>query len=109
MAITDPRAIRYCNEVLRPLAERLRDVFEDVARAEQAWTDEIGALIPNDAAQTVEDGRASEGVSVLTGAEVNACRAVFLQLKNLRSGSAVSTLASVDTRVGRVCVRSLRT
>lgn len=108
MAITDPRAIRFCNETLRPLAERLRDVFEDVARAEQAWTDEIGALIPNNAADIVDDGRVAQGVSILNGQEVNSLRAIFLQLKNLRAGSAVTSIANVDTRVGRACVRLLR-
>ena len=108
MAITSPAAIRYCNEVLRPLAEKLRDVFEDVARAEQAWTDEIGALIPNDAAQILDDGREAQGVSRLTGQEINSLRAVLAQLKTLRSGVAVTTLANVDTRVGRACVRTLR-
>lgn len=108
MAITDARAVRFCNETLRPLAERLRDVFEDVARAEQAWTDEIGALIPNDSGQVLDDGRVTQGVSILNGQEINSLRSVFLQIKNLRAGSAVTSLTNVDTRVGRACVRLLR-
>ena len=107
MAITDPRAIKFTNEVVRPLAERIRDVLEDVARAEQSWADEVGALIPN-TADVLEDGRDAEGVSRLTGAEINSLRAVFVQIKNLRAGSAVTSLANVDTRIGRACVRSLR-
>ena len=106
MPITDPRAIKYTNEVLRPLAEKLRDVLEDIARAEQTWTDEVGALMPN-TADVLEDGRDAEGVSRLTGAEINSLRAVFVQMKNLRAGSAVTTLANVDTRIGRACVRTL--
>lgn len=107
MPITDPRAIKYANEVLRPLAEKLRDVNEDIARAEQHWTDEVGALCPN-TSDVLEDGRDAEGVSRLTGAEINSLRAVFVQMKNLRAGSAVTTLANVDTRIGRACVRTLR-
>ncbi len=108
MAINDPRAIRYCNEVLRPLAERVRSLLEDVERAEQAWRDEIGVLIPNDANEAVLDGRENEGVSRLSGQEVNAVRAVFTQLRTLRLGSATTALANVDTRIGKVCVRTLR-
>jgi hypothetical protein len=107
MPITDARAIKYSNEVLRPLAEKLRDVNEDIARAEQQWLDEVGALMPN-TADVLEDGRDAEGVSRLTGAEINSLRAIFVQMKNFRAGSAVTPLANVDTRIGRACVRTLR-
>lgn len=109
MAITDPRAIKFCNEFVRPLSERIRDLFEDVARGNQVWADEIAALIPNDANEILQDGRTAEGVTILDGSEINSNRAIWVQLANLRSGAAVTSLANVDTRLTRACVRALRT
>lgn len=108
MAITDARATRFMNEVGRPIAERVRDLIEDARRAEQAWRDEIGALIPNDAGVALDDGREAEGVSRLNGQEINSARAVWKALVDLADGNAVATLANVETRLGKLAVRTLR-
>ena len=108
MPITDPRAVKFANEVVRPLSEKLRDVFEDIARANQAWTDEVQPLIPNDVNEVLQDGRTAEGVTTLDGQEINAIRSIWVQLANFRAGSAVTSIASVDTKLTRACVRTLR-
>jgi hypothetical protein len=108
MAITDPRAIKFSNEVIRPISERMRDLFEDIARADQAWRDEIGALIPNDSAEILNDGRTAEGVSILDGAEINSIRTVWKNIADFRSGVATAAVPNIDTKLTRACVRTLR-
>ena len=68
--ITNPIAIKFSNEVIRPLAEEMKLLK---VRADQAMTDwyaGINTLFPNDSSP-VQDGREAEGISRLTGADVN--------------------------------------
>ena len=76
MPITDPQAIRFINEVARPISERVRDLHALMTDAKARWLAEVAALVPNDVS-TVDDGRDAEGVSRLTGADVNAAIAVL--------------------------------
>ena len=69
--ITDPQAIRFCNEVARPIAEVYASLYYDAKRFADIWTAQgISAIIPN-TADLIIDGRTAEGVSQLTGAMVN--------------------------------------
>jgi hypothetical protein len=70
MAITDPRAIRFVNEEVRPLTEAMRALKARADAALVKWYGEISALTPNDI-DAVDDGREAEGISRLTGADVN--------------------------------------
>lgn len=69
--ITDPEAIRFCNETVRPLCEEARALAAKVAALTTLWYGGINSKFPNSANDTVEDGREGEGVSRLTGADVN--------------------------------------
>jgi len=68
--ITDPQAIRFVNEQVRPLCERARALKAEIDAMTTAWYGGINAKFPNDSSPLV-DGRAAEGVSQLTGAQVN--------------------------------------
>jgi hypothetical protein len=94
--ITDPQAIRFVNEAIRPLCEQLRSLKANIDAATFSWAT-IAALVPNDAGELLEDGRAAEGVSRLTGADI---RAVVAILGNVRT-------AVVDATVSKPCVRPL--
>ena len=70
MAITDPQAIVFVNERIRPVAEQIRDLQARMTEHVANWNQGISALVPNDAAELLEDGRDAEGVSRRTGADV---------------------------------------
>lgn len=97
MAITNPEAIRFSNEVVRPMAERMRDLIIDL-EAIGPEVDRLLPSIPNDPTEIVEDGREAEGVSRLNGAQINA-------LAQVRA--AVLALADAQTRslISSACVR----
>ena len=69
MPITDQRVIRFSNESLRPLCERVRALKADIDAVGVKWFGELSALVPNDSS-VLEDGRTAEGVSILTGADI---------------------------------------
>ena len=95
--ITDPQAIRFTNEVIRPLSEQLRALSANIDAATLAWTGGISALIPDSAAELLDDGRQVEGVSRLTGADI---RAVVTALAAIRA-------AGTDAVISKPCVRAL--
>lgn len=69
--ITDPEVIRFINERVRTYAERLRAVKMEGASLVSAWFGlGINTRTPNDSSP-VADGREREGVSRITGADVN--------------------------------------
>ncbi len=68
--ITNPEAVRFCNEVLRPLCEELRGLKVRIDAAEIAWNGGINNHFAAPA-DTVEDGREAEGVSRLTALMVS--------------------------------------
>jgi hypothetical protein len=92
--ITNPEAIRFVNEVVRPLCEELRGFAVRKAAAETLWNSGLNAHFANNA-DTVEDGREGEGVSRLTALQVS---------------QAVGEIFGVDPNaeiVAKPCVRQL--
>lgn len=67
--ITDPEAIRFCNEALRPLCEEARGLAVRIAALSTLWFGGVNAKFAGNS-DTLEDGRDAEGVSRLTGAQV---------------------------------------
>lgn len=67
--ITDPEAIRFVNEQLRPLCEEARALRARVDAMSTAWFAGLDDEFPNDTSPLL-DGREAEGVSRLTGAQV---------------------------------------
>ena len=76
MAITDPEAIKFVNEYIRPMCENIR--YSNARGNDFAikWVGLSGDF-PNDPAEIVEDGREASGVSRLSGADIQAVAFVF--------------------------------
>lgn len=111
MAIDNPQAIRYVNEVVRPLSEKIRALKAEIDASRVAYDGGIGDYFWNHGAEAVEDGREAEGVSRLTGNDVLAWNSlVNYDLKAVLD--AVGTPATVQSVGGNVtiakpCVRAL--
>ena len=69
MPISDPQAIRFVNEKVRPIAEQIRALKATIDVVLIEWNGQISPLVTNDS-QAVADGRDAEGASRLTGADV---------------------------------------
>lgn len=65
--ITNPEALRYVNEIVRPLCEQLRAFKAQCDAAKITWQAGLQNDFPS--GDTVQD-RVAEGVSVLTGLQV---------------------------------------
>lgn len=100
MPITDPQAIRFCNEAIRPLCERVRALKADVDALGIEWFGGLSSLFPNDSS-VVEDGRTAEGVSRLTGADVTNAITQFLAFQTQLNQAGVAGVIS------KPCVRLL--
>jgi len=99
MAITDPEAIKFTNDYIRPMCENLRYMTARGADWSKKWV-ELSAKFPNDIKEPVEDGREAEGISRLTGADVNAVATVFASLLTIMDTDAQAAIT-------KPCVRPL--
>lgn len=77
--ITDPQAVAFCNQSIRPLADLLAQGYIACKQINILFAAKgLAALIPNDPAQVVIDGAATaggtpgDGRTIITGADVNA-------------------------------------
>src|SRR5690348_15835710 len=69
--ITDPTAIKFSNEQIRPIADRFMKLYYASKAASADWTAKgLGALFPNDSSLVV-DGSATDGRTPITGGDVN--------------------------------------
>lgn len=68
--ITNPQAVRFCNETVRPLADAYASLYFAAKRAGAEWTAQgVDALIPN-TTDLIADGSAVDGRTPITGANV---------------------------------------
>ena len=98
--ITEPQVTKYANEVVRPLAESLRALKARVDAALVTWDGTISTETPDDAS-VLADEREAEGVSRLTGADINSFVAKLTGFQNLME------LAGVEDTINKPCVRAL--
>lgn len=69
--ITNPQAIKFCNEKVRPASDRYAQLYWYAKALIQSWNaDGLSSAIPNNA-DTVNDGGDVDGRGVITGAMVN--------------------------------------
>lgn len=69
--ITNPQAVRFANEEIRPLADAYANLYFTAKRVAAEWSAQnIGALIPN-TADVIIDGSETDGRAQITGAKVN--------------------------------------
>lgn len=83
--ITNPQAVRFSNEEIRPLADAYANLYFAAKRVAAAWSaQDIGTLIPN-TSDVIIDGSATDGRAAITGAKVNglisACGALVTDLE----------------------------
>lgn len=100
--MNDPEAIRFINEHIRPRCEMLRDLKILMEYDLEKWYDNsLNTTIPNDDQDPVEDGRASEGVSQLTCADIHTIMSRISEvLTPLQAAGAMDV-------VNKACVRTL--
>lgn len=97
-SITDPEAIRFINEQIRPLCEEFRLLKAKVNSCVANWFVGVNAKIPGDDS-TVDDGREDQGASRLTGADVVG---VMVQLLAFQSQLDQGGVAGI---IAKPCVR----
>jgi len=97
MAVTNPEAIRFVNEQIRPLSEKVRALNAEINAMSTAWFRGINATFPN-TTEAVDDGRDSEGVSRLTGADINSSVSIMMAMET----------ASNDEIISKPCVRAFQ-
>lgn len=101
--MNDPQAIRYVNEVIRPLSERLRDLRDDLANALATWHGTgIGAAMTADLQAAIDDGRDAEGVSQLTANDVVGTMTLATNVQAVLDATGVSAV------IAKPCVRAMR-
>lgn len=64
--MNNPEAIRFANEVVRPLCEEARGLEVRLGALATSWNGGLSAVFGADTNAAVEDGRDAEGVSRLT-------------------------------------------
>jgi hypothetical protein len=95
MAITNPEAIRFVNEQIRPLCEKARALNAEINSMQTLWFSGLNVSFPN-TVEVLEDNRVSEGVSILTGANINSAVGIL----------AAMTTASNAEIIAKPCVRA---
>ena len=82
--ITDPQVVKFSNERLRVLSRTVATLFSTIGETEAEWFGFVSALIAgNDGADTLDDGRASQGVSVLTKDDITNVVTRVIALKDV--------------------------
>jgi hypothetical protein len=99
--ITNTEAIRFTNEVVRPMAEKLRALKAEIDGALTTYNAGVGSVFYNASAEEIADGRAAEGVSRLTGNDV---LLLITQLQTIQTQLDGGGVANV---IAKPCVRPL--
>lgn len=101
MPIDNPVVVRFVNEQLRPLAEKMRATKIELKQAFADWQQKAAAHVPDDNKEMLEDGREKEGVSRLHGADLHA----FINV--LTKYNTVGDEIGLDEVVNKLCVRGV--
>lgn len=88
--ITDQRAVKFTNEVVRPLSEDIRNLVARIEAAKISWFAGTNVLFPNRIDAALDDGRDGEGVSRLTGADVNSFMAIAINMQAASNAEIIS-------------------
>lgn len=98
-AITDPEALAFVDQHIRPLSEMLRALEARIEDAEAAWFNGVNATLTG--ADTVEN-RSAEGLPALTGTE---CGNIITALMAARD--TVTETAGRAALIEKACVRPI--
>jgi hypothetical protein len=106
--ITEPSAIRYCNEYLRPFAELLRNIKPALEDATNEYVANVqGVLNTYAAADVVADGREGEGIGRIEKRHINRMR-LLMESLTVALNNAVAVGQDVDELLAVYTVRPLR-
>jgi hypothetical protein len=103
MAITDPQAIRFVNEVIRPMAEKMRGLKAEIDAARAQYDGQVGTFFFGHGAEAIEDGREAEGVSRLVGNDILSFIAFALY-----DQKAAFEANGIPATIAKPCVRSIQ-
>lgn len=99
--IVDPQAVKFVNEAVRPFCHQIRALKAESDSNLSRWASGINAIVGSDAGDTVVDGRAADGITQLTAAEVS-------QLVGYMQGVAdLIDAGNVAANIERACARPL--
>jgi hypothetical protein len=101
MPITNPQAVTFTNQQVRPLAEELRAIKARIDSLMVDWFGGMNAIIPNDNNELLEDGREAQGVSRLDGDDIVGFITVAQAVQ------ATLNTAGYTDRIAKPCVRPL--
>jgi len=101
--ITDAQAIRFANEQVRPLAEKMRALKAEIDAALVDWNGGINTTVGSSGDDTLADGREAEGISRLTAADISN---LVTQLTAYQTQLDQAGVADV---ISKPCVRPLQT
>jgi hypothetical protein len=87
--IDDPQAIKFVNENIRPMCEITEDLVASISTLTTAWFGGLNLLFPNDGT-LVDDGREAEGVSRLTGANINSVMGILIAIGNASNSEIIN-------------------
>ena len=88
MAITNPESIRFVNEQVRPLCEKVRALNAEINAMQTLWFSGLNNTFPN-TTEAVDDGRDSEGVSRLTGANINSAVGILIAMEGASNAEII--------------------
>lgn len=99
--MNDPEVVKFLNEHTRPAADKLASAYLE-AVAHLAGFDAISGKVPNDST-VIDDGRAGEGVSSVTCAEMRAIVGVIQSVQtalDANSGALRNLVFKVSVQKG---------
>lgn len=100
MAITDLEAVKFSNEQVRPISERMRNLYYECKSMQSDWFNGANLLIPNDDAEILEDDRPSD--SNLSGADITNMAV------QVAAYIAMVEQAGVLNIIAKPCVRAMK-
>lgn len=100
--ITNVEAVRFCNEKVRPIADRLAQFYYAAKAVSQEWTanPDLATLIAYNNADLVVDGSAMDGRHPVSGVEANNLMTRLMEIvadMDANGGAKLNTVLSVAT------------
>lgn len=93
--ITDPQAVRFCNERVRLAADKFGQLYNWCVAVANEWAAQnIAGLIPNDTSPII-DGAQTDGRPLITGADVHTIKDRVAELISLLEASSNAKLNQI--------------
>ena len=99
--ITNPTAVRFCNERVRPVANRMAQLYNFARAVRDEWVaNDLGSVITQEGG-TIVDGSATDGRHQITGANVHALAGLlvgFIDSMEANNNAQLNTILGIATR-----------